>query len=154
MDKARWQVSIRAVVLVGVFYAVVGVVFAWPANHVRVWRLAAWLVSAAAFAGHIGYEHFAVRNTPRRAALQVALAAALGAFGLALVATIHSVLVVSTSQHRRLLLIALVIWPIMTGLPAFLVAFAVNEILARLLWKARAGQCCDVWPRQKRSRRV
>jgi hypothetical protein len=119
MDKACWHVSTRAVVLVGLFYAVVGVVFALPASHVRVWRLGAWLVSAAAYAAHIAYEHFGVRNAPRRAALHVALAGALGAFGLALMATIHSVLVASTSQHRRLLLVALVIWPIMTGLPAF-----------------------------------
>jgi hypothetical protein len=139
MYEARWQVSARAVVLIGAIYAVIGVVFAWPVNHVRVWRLAAWLVSAAAYAAHIGYEHFRVRNAPRRTALHVALAVALGAFGLALAAAIHSLLVVSTSQHRRLLLVALLIWPTMTGLPAFLVALAVSAVLARLPWKARAA---------------
>lgn len=128
--------STRAVVLVGVFYAVVGIVFAWPENHVRVWRLAAWLVSAAAFATHIGYESLRTRAAPGRAALRVALAVALGAFGLALSATIHSFLVASTGQHRRLVLLALPIWPIMTGLPAFLVALAASAVLARVRWKA------------------
>ena len=138
MDEARRQQWARVVVLVGVMYALIGVVFAWPATHVRVWRLAAWLVSAAAYAAHIGYERFGLRNAPRRAAWHVALAVALGAFGLAVAATIHSVSVVSTSQHRRLLLVALVVWPIMTGLPAFLAGLGASEVLARLPWNARA----------------
>jgi hypothetical protein len=141
--------STRAVVLVGVFYAVIGIVFAWPENHVRVWRLAAWLVSAAAYATHIGYESFRTRATPGGAALRVALAVALGAFGLALSATIHSFLVAATGQHRRLVLLALAIWPIMTGLPAFLVALAASAMLARLRWKARTGSRADVRPQQK-----
>ena len=138
MDEARRQQYARVVVLVGVMYALIGVVFAWPATHVRVWRLAAWLVSAAAYAAHIGYERFGLRNVPPRAAWHVALAVALGAFGLAVAATIHSLSVVSTHQHRRLLLVALVVWPIMTGLPAYLVGLGVSEVLARLPWNARA----------------
>ena len=132
MNEARRQRWARVVVLVGVMYALIGVVFAWPASYVRVWRLAAWLVSAAAYAAHIGYEHFGLRNPPRRAALHVALAVALGAFGLAVGAILHSLSVGSTAQHRRLLLVALVVWPIMTGLPAFLVALAASKVLSRL----------------------
>jgi len=124
------------VILVGLFYAAVGVVFAWPVNHVRAWRLAAWLVSAAAYAIHIAYE--SSRAGPGRAALRVALAVALGAFGLALSATIHSFLVASSGQHRRLVTLALAIWPIITGVPAFVVALAASFVLARLQWKARA----------------
>jgi hypothetical protein len=124
--------STRAIVLVGVFYAIVGVVFAWPVNHVRAWRLAAWLVSAAAFAVHIGYESFRARAVPSRAAVRVASAVALGAFGLAVSATIHSFVVASSGQHRRLVMLALAIWPIMTGVPAFVVALAAGFVLARL----------------------
>ena len=138
MDEARRQQWARAVVLVGVMYALIGVVFAWPSNHIRVWRLAAWLVSAAAYAAHIGYERFWLRNAPHRAALHVALAVALGAFGLGVAATIHSLSVVSTNQHRRLLLVALVVWPLITGLPAFLVGLGASEVLARLPWNPRA----------------
>jgi hypothetical protein len=137
MAEADWKVSTRAVILVGVIYAAVGIVFAWPGNHVRVWRLAAWLVSAAAYTTHIGYESLRMRTVPSRAAWRVALAVALGAFGLALSATIHSLVVASTSQHRRLVLLALVIWPLMTGLPAFFVALAASEILVRLPWRGR-----------------
>ena len=140
MDEARRQAWIAAAILIGVMYAVIGVVFAWPATHVRLWRLAAWLLSGAAYAAHIGYECFGLRNSPRRAALHVASAVAVGAFGLAVGATIHSLSVASTSQHRRLLLIAFVAWPVMTGLPAFLVALGASELLARLPWKARTSQ--------------
>ena len=137
MQGAVNRDSTRALILVGAIYAVTGIVFAWPENHVRVWRLAAWLVSAAAFATHIGYEHFRMRATPGRAAWHVALAVALGAFGLAVSATIHSLLVASTVQQRRLVRLALVIWPIITGLPAFLVALAASGMLTRLRWRPR-----------------
>jgi uncharacterized membrane protein len=132
--------STRVVVLAGVFYAVIGVTFAWPANHVRPWRLAAWLLSAAAYATHIGYEHVRTRSAPGRAALRVASAVALGAFGLALSATFHSLLVAPSDRHRRLVLLALAIWPVMTALPAFVVAFAASELLTRLRWKTRTEQ--------------
>ena len=129
----------RTVILVGLGYAVIGVVFAWPATHVRVWRLAAWLTSAAVYASHIAYERLKLHGSARRTAWHVAVAVALGAFGLAVAAMINSFIVGSTPQHRRLLLIALGVWPIMTGLPAFFVAFALSSVLDRSQWRARAG---------------
>jgi len=48
MDEARRQPWAREAVLVGITYALIGIVFAWPVGHMRAWRLAAWLVSAAA----------------------------------------------------------------------------------------------------------
>ena len=131
--------SRRALIVVGALYAVTGIVFAWPESHVRMWRFAAWLVSAVAYATHIAYEHFRMRSTPGRTARHVALAVALGAFGLALSATIQSLLVASTGQQRRHLRLALVICPIITGLPAVLVALAASEVLTRLRSSARSG---------------
>ena len=64
----------------GVTYALVGIVFALPAAHAQLWRLAAWVVSAVAYAAHICYERFRLENSHRRTALHVASAAALGAF--------------------------------------------------------------------------
>jgi nitrate reductase NapE component len=58
---------------------------------------------------------------------------ALGAFGLAVGANIHSLSSGSISQHRQLLLLALGIWPVMTALPTFLAAFGTNVVLARAL---------------------
>ena len=118
-------------VLVGALYAMVGIVFAWPTGHARAWRLAAWIVSIAAYAGHVGYERLRLRSSAFTGALRVALAVALGAFGLAVGAIAHSMAVGTTSEHRRLLLIALAVWPVMTALPAFLVAWIAGKLLVR-----------------------
>jgi hypothetical protein len=123
--------------LLGIGYALVGILFAVPAAHVQAWRLAAWAVCAAGYAAHIAYEGVRLGNAPGPAALHVAFAVALGAFGLAVGANIHSLSSGSTSQHQQLLLLALGIWPVMTALPAFLVAFGTNVVLARALRSVR-----------------
>jgi hypothetical protein len=120
-------------VLLGSVYTLVGIVFAVPATHVQAWRLAAWIVSASGYTAHIAYERFRLRTSPGSAALHVALAVALGAFGLAVGANIHSLSTGSTNQHRHLLRLSLVIWPVITALPAFLVALGISAVLARAL---------------------
>ena len=62
-------------------------------------------------------------------ALRAALAAACGAFGLAMGAVIHAA---TASGPQRFPAIMLVIWPLMTAVPAFVVALAVTAGLARL----------------------
>ena len=121
--------------LAGATYLVAGIAFGAlagraPSHQLRsAWRLAAWLVSAAAFAAHIGDEHFRLRSAPRTTALHAALAAALGAFALAAAANVHEIL--AAPSYRPLLAIALVAWPVGTAVPAFLVALAVAAGLAR-----------------------
>jgi hypothetical protein len=119
--------------LVGVAYGVIGILFAALAgvDHVRLWRLAAWVVSAAVFAAHIGYEHYRLDSPPRATALHVAGAAALGALALALAANVHSLSAAAHANQSRLLL-ALVAWPAITAVPAFFVALAVAAALARV----------------------
>ena len=131
MSGSNRQLYVRAVVLLGIVYAFVGIVFAVPTDHVKAWRLAAWVVSAIAYAAHVCYERFRLQNSPPSAALHVALAVALGAFGLAVGANIHSLSLGSTNEHRRLLVLALGLWPVITALPAFLVALGASWILAR-----------------------
>ena len=123
-------------IISGVLYAFVGIVFTLPESHVKAWRLAAWVVSALAYAAHICYERFRLRNSSPSASLHIALAVALGAFGLAAGANIHSLWVGSTGEHRRLLLLALGLWPVMTALPAFLVALGASWLLARVSSRA------------------
>ena len=106
-------------------YLAVGITFAELG-----WRLPAWFVSAVAFAVHIWYEHFRLRNSRHRTALHVSAAAALGAFGLAVAANVHE-LWANPGNHRSLLLLALVLWPILTAVPAFVVALAAAAGLAR-----------------------
>jgi hypothetical protein len=132
MGKSPRQSWLRAAVFLGIGYALVGIVFAAPVTHVQAWRLAAWGVSAIGYAAHIAYERFRLRNSPGRAALHVSFAVALGAFGLAVRANIHS-LGSGSNHHRQLLLLALGVWPVIIALPAFLVVYGANIVLARVL---------------------
>ncbi|HEX2452192.1 MAG TPA: hypothetical protein VHI99_00725 [Vicinamibacterales bacterium] len=130
MDTSRPQTWIRAALLVGVAYLIIGRLFALPIDHARAWRLAAWVVSGVTFAAHIGYEHVRLRSSPGVLALHTALAVALGAFGLAVAGALHSLSV--TSSIRPLWLLALVAWPVFTAVPAFLAAFVAAAILSRV----------------------
>jgi hypothetical protein len=126
MDASGRQRWLRMVIIIGVVYAVVGVAFGafagWYASNQMVvaWRLLAFLTSAVAFAIHIGYEHFRLGNSPLITALHVSMAVAVGAFGLAFSANVHGQWV--GSSHQRALVFALVAWPALTAVPAFVVA--------------------------------
>src|SRR5438067_5863267 len=130
MGESPRQSWVRTAVLLGIGYALVGIAFAVPATHMQAWRLAAWVVSAMGYAVHIAYERFRLQNSPGSAALHVAFAVALGAFGLAVGANIHSLRTGSGNQHRQLLLLSLGIWPVITAVPAFVVALGANVLLA------------------------
>ena len=97
MDESPSQSWVRMAVFLGVGFALVGIVFAVPATHVQAWRLAAWVVSAIGYAAHIAYERLRLKNPPGSAALHVAFAVGLGAFGLAVGANIHSLSAGSTT---------------------------------------------------------
>ena len=62
-------------------------------------------------------------------AFHAAMGAALGAFGLAVAATIHGYRV--GTPHLRAIKLSLVIWPLITAVPAFLVAFVAAVVLRR-----------------------
>jgi len=129
MKRIRARGSLRAALLLGGVYLLIGRVFAAPADHVRVWRLAAWALSGAAYAAHIGYEHFKLHHSPRSTALHAALAVAIGACALAAAGALHSLL--AGSALRPLWLLALILWPVVTAVPAFFVALVAGAILAR-----------------------
>ena len=120
--------------LLGAVYFAFGVAFAaftsWSeSNSMRVtWNRLGFLLSAVAFVLHIGYEHFRLGNSPRITAGHVSIAVALGAFALAVSANIHGYRV--GSNNKRLLALALVAWPAITAVPAFLVALVVAAGLA------------------------
>ena len=133
MNESPRQTWVLPALFLGVAYALVGIVFAIPATHAKAWRWAAWVVCGVGYAAHLAHERFRLHNPPGRTALHLAFAAAVGAFGLAVGANIHSLSAPSTGQHRKLLLLALGIWPVITALPAFLVAFCTQLVLARIL---------------------
>jgi hypothetical protein len=138
MNKSPRPLWLRVAVLLGIVYAVVGILFARPTTHVQAWRLSAWVVSAIGYAAHIAYERFRLQNSPGSAALHVAFAVAIGAFGLAVGANIHSLFAGSSDQQRQLLLLALGIWPLITAIPAFLVALFISVVLRRVFSRGTA----------------
>lgn len=131
MNEPSHKPWLRAAIIVALLFAIAGIVFALPSAHVQVWRLAAWGVSALVYGSHILYEHFRLRNRDFPSAVHVALAAALGAFGLAVSANIHA-MSADSSEHRQLLLLSLVLWPLFTAIPAFLVTLSINAVLSRV----------------------
>lgn len=115
-------------------YFLIARLFPQPPDNLRAWRLAAWIATGAAFAVHIGYEHFIARRRPTTIASHTAVAVALAAFGLALAGMAHSE---ATDAVRDKWLIALVAWPAITAAPAFLAALATGTMLARFVSSAR-----------------
>ena len=128
--NASRQAWLRAALLVGVVYFLIGWVFALPANDVQLWRLLAWVVSGGAYAAHIAYEHYRLGSSPKVSASHVALAVAIGAILLALAGMLHSLS--NASMIRLTWLLALVVWPAVTAIPAFLGAYVAGAVLARL----------------------
>ena len=134
-------VVVRTVLLLGVVYFIVGVVFGAFAgraasNQGRVaWRWAAWALSGAVFGAHILYERARARGSPRTTALHASSAAALGAFGLAVAANVYTYSV-GAREHALALALSLAIWPIMTALPAFVAALVAALVFD---WALRRG---------------
>ncbi len=129
MNASSRQPWIRAAFLAGVAYFLVGKAFTLPADHVQAWRIAAWIVSFAIYAAHIGYEHFRLRSSARSTALHVAVGVAIGGFALAAAGLIRSLS--GTSSLRPVWLLALVLWPVFTAIPAFLGALVAGTVLRR-----------------------
>jgi len=129
MDDSDRQPWLSRVILVGLLYPAVGLTSAALAGAAAssqmqfFWRLSAFVISALVFAAHIAYEHFRLRNTARPTAWHVSVAVAFGAFVLALVPNIHDLR--SASGYRPRMLVALVAWPLLTAVPAFIVALVV-----------------------------
>ncbi len=134
MDPLVRRLSLSVVLLVAVVYLVAGLVFgelagSAPTMTMRLtYRRLAWLVSGVAFAFHIGYGLFRLGNSCRATATHASIAAGLGAFGLAAAATVHGLL---ATNYRRSIALALVLWPLITAVPAFVVAFLGAWVLKR-----------------------
>jgi len=127
------RVGLR-VVIWGLAYLVIGIATAalsrgpGPGQIRIMWRWIAWVASAIAFAAQIWYERIRAAVAPARAALRAALAVALGGLLLAVAATNHALRTGSARIVPQL--IALVVWPVLLAIPAFLVAWAAAALLA------------------------
>ncbi len=115
-------------IFLAMVYCTVGVVF----QGEFAWRLAAWVICGAAYVGHLAYEHFEWHNSPRATALHAAAAVALGTFGLAVAAALHRLDASGPAAPMHLYALALIAWPLITGVPAFIVALVLSEVLAHV----------------------
>jgi hypothetical protein len=137
LDRTNMGISGRlwwfqTALCIGIMYLVVGLASGTLANRasstqMRVrWRLAAWLTSAAVFAAHVAYERLRLRSSSGSASFHTSLAVAFAAFMLAVAATVRAGSG-GGADHRYAL--ALVAWPAVTAVPAFVVALALSAAL-------------------------
>jgi hypothetical protein len=126
--RLSWPV---ATIVAGVSYGFIGIVFAVPSFHVRAWRLAAWIISGAIFVTHIAYDRYGRHHSRLATALHASAAVALGAFLLAVGATVHAAMVPSHAPYWQYA-VALVMWPLVTAVPAFLVALVLSSLPVRV----------------------
>lgn len=130
------------ILLAGAAYVLIGIGTSMLAAGVtssgggKAWRLAAWLLSLVIF-----FVHFATERDrePRRVrvAARVALAVAIGAFGVAALGPLR--MHWADAARLKLVLLSLVAWPVLTGVPAFVVALLGGVVLDRLAARAQSS---------------
>jgi hypothetical protein len=130
--RRRW---LRAAIIAGLLYSAIGILFGLPTTHARAWRLAAWLASGVIYAAHSGHEYFRRASSPVATAIHVAVGVAIGGFGLAVAANIHELLI--SPAYRPSLALAFIAWPIVTALPALIVALVIAYSLALITRRSR-----------------
>ena len=129
----RW---LRTVTPFAVAYVMVGIVTAQLSGsaasmHARIaWRLVAWGVSVLLFGSQLGVERIRLNNTTLRSALHTSAAVALGALALAAAGPVRAHW--GTDSQQRALM-ALLLWPVLTGVPALIVALGAGAVLDRVL---------------------
>ena len=139
METSRRMRWLRTVIPFGVAYLVVGIVTAQLAGSAAsiqartAWRLVAWGVSVLLFASQLVAERIRFNNATLRSALHTSAAVALGALALAAAGPVRSHWGTDTQQRA---LMALLLWPVLTGLPSFLVALGAGAVLDRVLGRA------------------
>jgi hypothetical protein len=134
MNNAPRPGWLRITLLVGAIYCGANIGLAELAaratSHplVLAWRWGAFAVSGVVFLMHVAHEHNRLHSGMWRGAWHVALAAALGGFGLAFTANIHDL--GAAAGYRPRMAIALAVWPLLTAVPAFLFALLLAAGLA------------------------
>jgi hypothetical protein len=136
MGESNSRSWVETAVLIGAVYLAIGLAFtalsgaAASRSWFYTWRFGAWVVSGAAYAAHIAYEHFRFRRPPAVTAFHAATAVAFGGFGLAAAATAHALAAPARPPNLWRYALALVLWPLFTAVPAYAVAIAGTSVLA------------------------
>jgi hypothetical protein len=112
-------------VVAGSGFAILTGLASSPAG-VKAWRLGSWLLSLVIFGCHFIGER-RLRSRPVSSATIIACAVAVGALGVAALGPLRAHW--GEPARSRLILLSIVAWPLITGVPAFFVALS-----ARLLF--------------------
>ncbi|HMC56367.1 MAG TPA: hypothetical protein VKH19_14395 [Gemmatimonadaceae bacterium] len=124
------RLSVRRVLVAAVAYAVIGVgtsqLDAPIASGLRPWRYAAWVLSAVVLLLH-SWRARHVSSTIR-AAIEVALGAAVGGFLLALGGPVRSHW---SSHDRTWSLLSMILFPAFMGVAAFIAALVLGYLSRR-----------------------
>lgn len=136
MKKQASSRSTPLLIAVGIAYAAVGFVTGELAHSAEspqwrnLWRLSAWPLSLVVFAVHFLYERARAADPVVHRAVRVGVAAGLGGLFLALVGPVRSHW--GAPDFGRAAVLSLVLWPLLTGIPAFLLAWFAGNLLAKL----------------------
>lgn len=126
------RLRVSTLLLASTAYVVVGIGTAMLAGTasslggVKGWRATAWLLSLVVFLVHLAVERRRAEGR-RSVAAHVALAVALGAFGVAALGPLRAHW--AEPARFRLALLSIVAWPLLTGVPAFFAAFVMGALL-------------------------
>jgi hypothetical protein len=122
-----------AYVMIGLVTAELG--GATATHHVQMaWRLAAWGLSLAVFVAQVLVERLRCDHANVRTALHTSIAVALAALVLAAAGPVWTH---RGTEEQRLALIALVAWPVITGLASFGAALVAAVVLGRVRGRAK-----------------
>lgn len=101
------------------------------------WRMTSWVIGALTITAHIAYEQLRLGSRPMVAALHVSLGVAIG---MALLAASALIRALATHTGRpELLGLAIVLWPVVAGVPTFLATF-VASLLLRAVIRPASGR--------------
>ena len=113
-----------ALIAAAVYFLICGLALAELAGRAATeetrftWRMASWVIGALTLTAHIAWEQFRLRSRPLAAALHTSLGVALGTSALAAAALVRAL--VTASGRPELLALAIVLWPLLSGVPTFL----------------------------------
>lgn len=96
-------------------------------RQVMAWRLAAWVLSLLTFLGHVAFLRLRRSGRLARAATQVAMSVAIAACVLALAGPVRSHW--GQSGIGRVAALSVILWPVLTGIPAFGFAYVIGSII-------------------------
>jgi hypothetical protein len=133
--RGRSLALLVAVLAYTVFgFATAGLAGAAGSSGRTFWRLAGWLLPLATFVVHIWYDRIRVGNATTKVALHAATAVAAGALVIAAGLPVAS----HWGERGSHAWLSLVLWPIVTGVPAFVAALVMASILGRVAPRFRS----------------